>query len=159
MDVCIRKNSYVHGNSCWHAHFRGVSRDWSRGVLKGIDEQWGKIYAPALGAYVIDIAWDRVFYGIYRHEHEGELPCILRIKHEDFSCYVFYITTTPYLPCNNKYIFHTLCTNNRVIWAISPCLRAYKGDISPNIALIVLSWVACMGRYNGFPMEKFEAIK
>ncbi len=25
------------------------------------------------------------------------------IKHEDFSCYnyVFYITTTPYLPCNN----------------------------------------------------------
>ncbi len=28
------------------------------------------------------------------------------IKHEDFSCYnyVFYITTTPYLPCNNKNI-------------------------------------------------------
>ncbi len=24
---------------------------------------------------VIDIAWDRVFYEIYRHEHEGELPC------------------------------------------------------------------------------------
>ncbi len=26
------------------------------------------------------------------------------IKHEDFSCYnyVFYITTTPYLPCNNR---------------------------------------------------------
>ncbi len=28
-------------------------------------------------SYVIDIAWDRVFYEIYRHEHEGELPCIL----------------------------------------------------------------------------------
>ncbi len=28
------------------------------------------------------------------------------IKHEDFSCYnyVFYITTTPYLPCNNNNI-------------------------------------------------------
>ncbi len=30
------------------------------------------------------IAQDRVFYEIYRHEHEGELPCIL-LKHEDFS--------------------------------------------------------------------------
>ncbi len=28
--------------------------------------------------------------------------CHVRYKHEDFSCYnyVFYITTTPYLPCN-----------------------------------------------------------
>ncbi len=28
------------------------------------------------------------------------------IKHEDFTCYnyVFYITTTPYLPCNNNNI-------------------------------------------------------
>ncbi len=25
------------------------------------------------------------------------------IKHEDFSCYVFYITTTPSLPCNNLF--------------------------------------------------------
>ncbi len=58
----------------------------------------------------VDIAWDRVFYEIYRHEHEGEAPrasChVYCIKHEDFSCYnyVFYITTTPYLPCNNKNI-------------------------------------------------------
>ncbi len=36
-----------------------------------------------------------------RHKHEGELP-VYCIEHEDFSCYnyVFYITTTPYLPCN-----------------------------------------------------------
>ncbi len=46
-----------------------------------------------------------MFYEIYRHKHEGELP-VYCIKHEDFSCYnyVFYITTTPYLPCNNKNI-------------------------------------------------------
>ncbi len=50
-------------------------------------------------SYVIDIAY-RVFYEIYRHEHEGELP-VYCIKHEDFSNYVFYITTTPYLSCNN----------------------------------------------------------
>ncbi len=43
-----------------------------------------------------------------RHEHEGEAPrasChVYCIKHEDFSCYnyVFYITTTPYLLCNNN---------------------------------------------------------
>ncbi len=38
-----------------------------------------------------------------KHKHEGELP-VYCIKHEDFSCYmyVFYITTTPYLPCNNN---------------------------------------------------------
>ncbi len=51
-----------------------------------------------------------MFYEIYRHEHEGEAPrasChVYCIKHEDFSCYnyVFYIATTPYLPCNNKNI-------------------------------------------------------
>ncbi len=59
----------------------------------------------------LDIAWNWVFYEIYRHEHEGEAPrasChvhVYCIKHEDFSCYnynVFYITTTPYLPCNNN---------------------------------------------------------
>ncbi len=39
---------------------------------------------------------------------EGELIAMYNycIKHEDFLCYmynVFYITTTPYLPCNNNY--------------------------------------------------------
>ncbi len=56
---------------------------------------------------------------IYRHKHEGELP-VYCIKHQDFSCYnyVFYITTTPYLPCNKNhtntgrvlYDFYTLVT-------------------------------------------------
>ncbi len=33
------------------------------------------------------------------------------IKHEDFSYYVFYITTTPYLPCNNEgTVYYTLVT-------------------------------------------------
>ncbi len=54
--------------------------------------------------YVIDIAWDRVFYEIYRHEHEGELPCILHKTRGFLMLYVFYVTTTPYLPCNNKNI-------------------------------------------------------
>ncbi len=39
------------------------------------------------------ITWDRVFYEIYRHEHEGETPrasChVYCIKHEDFSCYMY----------------------------------------------------------------------
>ncbi len=53
-----------------------------------------------------------MFYEIYRYKHEGELPCI---KHKDFSCYnyVFYITTTPYLPCNKitrKDFYYTLVT-------------------------------------------------
>ncbi len=34
---------------------------------------------------------------------EGELPCILH-KTRGFLLYVFYITTTLYLPCNNKNI-------------------------------------------------------
>ncbi len=43
-----------------------------------------------------------MFYAIYRHKHEGELP-VYCIKHEDFSCYyVFYITTIPYLPCKGR---------------------------------------------------------
>ncbi len=37
-----------------------------------------------------------MFYEIYRHEHEGVLPILM--------LYVFYITTTPYLPCNNNNI-------------------------------------------------------
>ncbi len=51
-----------------------------------------------LGMYVIDIAWDRVFYEYTGtstrakarargRSPEGELPCILH-KHEDFSCYM-----------------------------------------------------------------------
>ena len=39
---------------------------------------------------VIDIAWDRVFYEIYRHKHEGELP-VYCIKYKDFSCLLTYI--------------------------------------------------------------------
>ncbi len=71
---------------------------------------WATLSYPIDCFLVIDIAWDRVFYEIYRHEHEGEAPrasChVYFIKYEDFSCYnyVFYITTTPYLPCNNKNI-------------------------------------------------------
>ncbi len=41
-----------------------------------------------------------MFYEIYRHEHEGEFPYVYCIK--VFSCYVFYITTPPYLPCNDN---------------------------------------------------------
>ncbi len=48
------------------------------------------------------IAWDRVFCEIYRHEHEGELPCILHKTRGFLMLYVFYITTTPYLPCNKN---------------------------------------------------------
>ena len=33
-----------------------------------------RIYTPLRGLYAIDIAWDRVFYEIYRHEHEGKAP-------------------------------------------------------------------------------------
>ncbi len=58
----------------------------------------------AEGLYVMDIAWDRVFYEIYRHKHEGELPCILHKTRGFLMLYVFYITTTLYLPCNNKNI-------------------------------------------------------
>ncbi len=51
------------------------------------------------GFYVIDIAWDGVFYEIYRHEHEGEVPrasChVYCIKHEDFSCYMCFISRRP----------------------------------------------------------------
>ncbi len=43
-----------------------------------------------------------MFYEIYRHE--GELPCILHKTRGFLMLYVFYITTTPYLPCNNKNI-------------------------------------------------------
>ncbi len=50
---------------------------------------------------------DRVFYEIYRHKHEGELPCtcILHKTRGFLSCYnyVFYITTTPYQPCNKSH--------------------------------------------------------
>ncbi len=45
-----------------------------------------------------------MFYEIYRHEHEGELPCILHKTRGFLMLYVFYITTTPYVPCNNKNI-------------------------------------------------------
>ncbi len=37
----------------------------------------------------------------YTGTSEGELPCIIIVKHE--MLYVFYTTTTPYLPCNNNY--------------------------------------------------------
>ncbi len=40
-----------------------------------------------------------VFYEIYRHEHEGEAPrasChVYCIKHEDFSCYMCFISQRP----------------------------------------------------------------
>ncbi len=36
------------------------------------------------------------------HKHEGELPCILHKTRRFLT--VFYITTTPYLPCNNNNI-------------------------------------------------------
>ncbi len=40
-----------------------------------------------------------------RHEHEGEAlraSCHVYLhKTRGFLCYVFYITATPYLPCNN----------------------------------------------------------
>ncbi len=62
---------------------------------------------------MLDIAWDRVFYEIYRHEHEGEAPkasChVYCIKHEDFSClnrkelYDFYYTAIT-LTTGYKYI-------------------------------------------------------
>ena len=62
-----------------------------------------------------------MFYEIYRHEHEHEgeaqrVSChvhchvhVYCIKHEEFSFYMynimyFYITATPYLPCNNNNI-------------------------------------------------------
>ncbi len=35
---------------------------------------------------------------------EGELPCILHKTRGFLMLYVFYITTTPYLPCNNNNI-------------------------------------------------------
>ncbi len=35
---------------------------------------------------------------------EGELPCILHKTRGFLMLYVLYITTTPYLPCNNKNI-------------------------------------------------------
>ena len=40
-------------------------------------------YQLGKGLYVIDIAWDWVFYETYRHKHEGEAPkasclCILQ---------------------------------------------------------------------------------
>ncbi len=86
--------------------------------------------------YVIDIAWDRVFYEIYRHEHEGELPCCILHKTRGFlMLYVFYITTTPYLPCNNKninwkelYDFYytaiTLTTGYKIIYNV-PYVTGY----------------------------------
>ncbi len=49
--------------------------------------------------YVKDIARDRVFYEIYRHEHKVEAlraSChVYCIKHEDFSCYVCVIHDDP----------------------------------------------------------------
>ncbi len=35
---------------------------------------------------------------------EGELPCILHKTRVFLMLYVFYITTTPYLQCNNNNI-------------------------------------------------------
>ncbi len=66
------------------------------------------------GMYVIDIAWDRVFYEIYRHKHEGEIP-VCCIKHEDSHTIVIcvYITATPYRPCNTEgtvWLYYTLAT-------------------------------------------------
>ncbi len=62
------------------------------------------------------------------------------IKHEDFSCYnyVFYITTTPYLPCNNNninrkelYDFYytaiTLTTGYKHI--VTPCMVLPPGSV------------------------------
>ncbi len=101
-------------DSKWNPHTRSpAERRWPRWVRHGMSTtptSWmGATHTSQSvccgGMYVIDRAWDRVFYEIYRHEHEGELP-VYCIKHEDFSCYnyVFYITTTPYLPCNNNNI-------------------------------------------------------
>ncbi len=69
---------------------------------------------------------------------EGELPCILQ---GFLMLYVFYITTTPYLPCNNKninrkelYDFYytaiTLTTGYKKFYKlylfVSPSGRIYK---------------------------------
>ncbi len=78
--------------------------------------------------YVIDIAWDRVFYEIYRHEHEGELPCIC-IKHEDFSCYMCFISRRPRTYCvikniNRKELYDfyytaiTLTTGYKLLYSV-----------------------------------------
>ncbi len=91
------------------------------------------------------VALDRVFYEIYKHEHEGEAPrvsChVYCIKREDFSCYnyVFYITTTPYmyLPCNNNninrrelydfyYMAITLTTGYKLLYMCCDYVRAYN---------------------------------
>ncbi len=62
-----------------------------------------KLRGGLLGATVIAynyyIARDLVFYEIYRHKHEGELP-VYCIKHEHAIIIMFYITTTPDLLCN-----------------------------------------------------------
>ncbi len=41
---------------------------------------------------VIDIAWDRVFYEIYRTRAKPRGPCIL---HKDFSCHMYFISRRP----------------------------------------------------------------
>ncbi len=54
--------------------------------------------------YVIDIAWDRVFYEIYRLEHEGELPCILHKTRGFLAIIMCFISRRPltYLIINRK---------------------------------------------------------
>ncbi len=69
------------------------------------------------------------------------------IKHEDFSCYnyVFYIMTTPYLPCNNNinrkepYDFYYTAINldNGIDIAQDECCTKYTGR-SSTIALTLL---------------------
>ncbi len=91
---------------------------WDPRVLCNIHSNSPLGLRPRVCALRPSILW------IYRHKHEGELlPCILR------EFLMFYIMTTPYLPCNITqiedfyYMLVTLTTgykcNNYCDWAIA----------------------------------------
>ncbi len=79
---------------------------------------------------------------IYRHKHEGELP----VYCEDFSCYnnnVFYITTTPYRPCNKsqKGLYARLLL--RVLYTICSLISGWHNSFGVPVQHWGASWSDC----------------
>ncbi len=75
-----------------------------------------------------------MFYAIYRHEGEGELPCIILLhKTRGFlMLYVFYITTTPYLLCNNinrKELYDLYYTAITLTTGYKICSKLLRGRV------------------------------